>query len=38
MITQKNGRMIEASSEVRTFGRGDAIVELPNLTEIQTNA
>ena len=38
MITQKNGRMIEASSEVRTFGRGDAIVELPNLVEIQTEA
>ncbi len=38
MITQKNGRMIEASNEVRTFGRGDAIVELPNLVEIQTEA
>ncbi len=38
MITQKNGRMIEASSEVRTYGRGEAIVPLPNLVEIQTEA
>ena len=38
MITTKDGRMIDSAGTLRTFGRVQEIVALPNLVEIQTRA
>ena len=38
MITSQHGRMTRPTDEVRTFGRVQEIVPIPNLVEIQTRA
>ena len=38
MITSRAGRMVDQGTEVKSFGRVQEIVPLPNLVEIQTRA
>jgi len=38
MITSKNGRIVHSPREVRTFGKVNEIVPLPDLVQIQTSA